>query len=108
MSGFENYDAEIAAIEEQIIRKAIGLDVDWDNENEVRELAKQALAYHHTIQTTTSTHYDGDDARRDIFGLAQLMLLVMEKCAHEGMLAHAGPTWKIFAHALWAEKSNYS
>ena len=43
MSGFENYSREAALIEHEIETKGVILGIDWNNEVQVRELARQAL-----------------------------------------------------------------
>lgn len=102
MSGFENYAAEAASIEIELQRKGISLGIDWTDEAQVRELARAALAC-----KPGASHCNFDDpieaARFELFGLAQLMLRVMQESAGEHILTHGGPTWKAFAHALWAE-----
>jgi len=44
-------------------------------------------------------------AKAELFGLAALMLRIMEKSADDGVLTHGGPAWKSFGRALWEESS---
>ncbi len=43
MAGFENYTEEVREIEQEIERKGIVLGIDWDDEVQVRRLAREAL-----------------------------------------------------------------
>lgn len=42
MAGFENYPEEIRAIEQEIERRSIGLGINWDDDAQVRSLAREA------------------------------------------------------------------
>ena len=44
MTGFENYAASTKEIELQIERKGVVLGIDWNNEAQVRKLAREALS----------------------------------------------------------------
>jgi len=104
MSNFENFAAEIQQLETEITRKGVIIGVDWANEPQVRKLAKQALACHgETIQLDCNPSSPEGMAKLELFGLAQLMLKVMEQSADEGILSHGGDVWKSFARALWKE-----
>lgn len=101
MPEFENYIREAAEIEREIARKGIVLGIDWENDAQVRELAREALGYQGTQKRRA-----GDAtalAKFELFGLAQLMLTIMRHSAEEGMLTHGGPAWKALARALWQE-----
>jgi hypothetical protein len=102
MSGFENYAAQTAQLEREIQRKGIALGIDWDDPLEVNALARAALEFR-ADQSVAA----GDDrqlqTRHELFGLAQLMLHVMEESAREEIHSHGGPIWKIFGRALWRE-----
>jgi hypothetical protein len=107
MPGFENYDEEVREIEQQIERKGIVLGIDWDDEVQVRMLAREALDH-----ATRDVHIPADGrpdhrllAKLDLFGLAGIMLKAMEESASIGFESHGGPAWKAFAKALWAEAS---
>lgn len=104
MSGFENYIQEIGDIEREIVRKGIALGIDWDNEIQVRALAREALQARPCPESCAEYMEGGDwRTRFDLFGLVQLMLTVMRESAKEDMLAHGGSVWKTFGHALWLE-----
>lgn len=107
MVGFENYGAEARGIEEAIARKGLLLGIDWSNEAQVRQLAREALECrldpdHPECQSTDAT----TRARIELFGLAQLMLKVMAQSAGEGIHTHGGPVWKALGRALWIESGN--
>jgi len=102
MAGFENYALEADQLEREIERKGVALGIDWSNAIEVRLLARDALACR-----VTSADFSSDDTeqrtRVELFGLAQLMLKVMEESAGHNIHTHGGAVWKSFAQALWAE-----
>lgn len=104
MSGFENYSREARQIELEIERKGIVLGIDWDNEPQVRAIARMALT---GSQEKTGAAFHGlrwnDRAMVELFALSQLMLTVMQQSAGDGMQTHGGPVWKSFGHALWME-----
>lgn len=105
MGLFENYHREADEIEKEIERKGIVLGIDWDDEAEVRALAREALL-HSGADAQASTANPKDRrvmARTELFGLAALMLKTMEQSAEEGMHTHGGPVWKSFGRALWQE-----
>ena len=105
MAGFEDYERNVREIELEIERKGIALGIDWNDEPQVRALAREALAYHSAPGTLA--HGAPDDfalkARIDLFGLASLMLQTMEESATLGMESHGGAVWKSFWRALWEE-----
>lgn len=104
MPEFENYAAEAALLETEIARKGIILGIDWDNEAQVRMLARQALACNEeTFDQDCNSERSTGRARLVLFGLAQLMLKVMRQSAEDGMITHGGPVWKSFGRALWEE-----
>jgi hypothetical protein len=102
MTGFENYSREAAQIEHEIETKGVILGIDWNNEVQVRELARQAFDCKPGADNSEPEDPD-DRARLELFGLAQLMLTVMKESANEDIDTHGGPAWKAFARALWAE-----
>jgi hypothetical protein len=75
---------------------------DWNDEVQVRELARQAF-----VCKLSGIDCDPDEpldrARLELFGLAQLMLKVMKESAEQDFHTHGGTVWKTFARALWAE-----
>jgi hypothetical protein len=105
MAGFENYSQEIREIEQEIERKGIALGINWDDDAQVRSLAREALD-HATGDMKISATDPVDTrlmAKLDLFGLAGIMLRTMEESATVGVESHGGPAWKAFARALWAE-----
>ena len=102
MSGFENYSREASQIEHEIETKGVILGIDWNNDVQVRELARQAMDCKLGVDNVEPEDPD-DRARLELFGLAQLMLTVMKESANEDIDTHGGPAWKAFARALWAE-----
>jgi hypothetical protein len=104
MTLFENYARESRDIEQAIARKAMVLGIDWDNEVQVRLLAREALDCHIAAGEPGCAPEDAlRIAKLELFGLAHLMLKVMEESASNGMLTHGGPVWKTFGRALWEE-----
>ncbi len=105
MAGFENYEQDTRDIELEIERKGVALGIDWKNEQQVRQLAREALDFH-TANTGRIAHESVDYtrlARIELFGLAGLMLRTMQESASIGIESHGGDAWKAFARALWAE-----
>jgi hypothetical protein len=105
MSGFENYAAEAASLELELVRKGIALGIDWDDATVVRQLAHDAIRCHPGGQGC-DLHDPQQAARVELFGLAQLMLEVMRESAEQNIHTHGGPVWKAFSRALWAELSD--
>ncbi len=105
MSGFENYATNAKEIELQIERKGVVLGIDWRNDAQVRNLAREALdPKAKDIHISTAGPVDHMlMAKLDLFGLAALMLRTMEESASVGIESHGGVAWKSFAKALWAE-----
>ncbi|HQO29093.1 MAG TPA: hypothetical protein PKY22_06165 [Accumulibacter sp.] len=105
MSGFEDYRSDAQEIELAIERKGIALSIDWQDDGQVRALAREALDYS-ADQTRFSAVEPLDHrlmAKVELFGLAGLMLRTMEESADVGFESHGGVAWKAFARALWAE-----
>lgn len=100
MSGFENFAVQAEEIEREIARKGIALGIDWNDAAAVSELARAALDCR-----SDELEKDQDDPqlriRYELFGLAHLMLQVMEESARHNVLTHGGPVWKTFGRALW-------
>lgn len=104
MSGFENYGEEALQIEREMVRKGFALNIDWADEVQLKTLAREALT--HGLEQIDSASRSDDitgRAKADFFGLAQLMLKVMEDSAGEGIHTHGGIAWKAFSKALWTE-----
>lgn len=102
MADFENYPQEARQLEIEIERKGIALGIDWENEFEVRRLARDALNFHLARETHFPTEPE-EKARIELFGLAGLMLTVMKESAEDGFQVHGGKAWKAFGRALWRE-----
>lgn len=105
MTGFEFYSEETQALEQQIERMGIALGIDWSDDAQVRELAREALKNGAGNSGEAVKHSDYRQmAKTELFSVAALMLRVMEKSAeNEGVMTHGGPAWKAFARALWLE-----
>jgi hypothetical protein len=102
VSGFENFSSEALQLEREIERKGFILGIDWNDEAQVRQLARQALDC--KIGRANCDMKDPlDRPRVELFGLAQLMLTVMKESAGADIHTHGGAAWKAFAHALWTE-----
>lgn len=107
MAGFEFFGEETQALEKEIVRMGIALGIDWSDEAQVRALAREALSDGAKNIKESAKHQDYTVmAKAELFGLAALMLKIMEKSADEGVMMHGGPAWKSFARALWAETKN--
>jgi hypothetical protein len=107
MAGFENYGAEARELEEAIARKGLLLGIDWNDEVQVRQLAREALECrldpdHPECRSTDPA----TRTRIELFGLAQLMLKVMAQSAENDIHTHGGPIWKALGRALWIESGN--
>lgn len=104
MSLFENFAKETQQIELEIERKGVVLGLDWDNESQIREVARKALAGQQ--KGADATFHDmswNDRALVELFALSQLMLTVMQESAAEDMQTHGGKVWKSLGRALWNE-----
>lgn len=59
MAGFENYEEATRKIEHEIERMGVALGIDWSDEAQVRELAREALEHSqdriHQLQPTRTT-----------------------------------------------------
>jgi hypothetical protein len=104
MAGFENYAQEAEQLEVEIARKGVALGIDWENEIQVRQLARDALDCR-LVHVNCQPETPEERARLELFGLAQLMLTVMRESAGENIHTHGGTVWKSLARALWAEHS---
>ena len=105
MSGFENYAESTKEIEIQIERKGVVLGIDWNDDFQVRNLAREALdpaAKDYAVSSSAPIDHKLM-AKHGLFGLAAIMLRTMEESASVGIETHGGPAWKALAKALWAE-----
>ncbi|HQW19978.1 MAG TPA: hypothetical protein PLI90_04815 [Rhodocyclaceae bacterium] len=104
MSLFENYVRETQQIELEIERKGVALGLDWDNELQIREIARKALAGPQKEVSVAFHNLSWNDrAMLELFALSQLMLTVMQESATEDMQTHGGKAWKSLGRALWIE-----
>lgn len=103
MSIPENFVEETTELEHEIERKGIILGIDWNDEAQVQDLARQAF-HCHPGEAGCDIDDPAQRARVELFALAQLMLEVMTKSAENGFESHGGPAWKAFARALWRDK----
>ncbi|MBL8492490.1 MAG: hypothetical protein JNM82_17060 [Rhodocyclaceae bacterium] len=104
MGGFENYTREAAELEREITRLGIALGIDWSDDVTLAMLAREALDCR--LPDGTAAHDQSTArgrARVELFGLAQLMLTVMQESAQDGLHTHGGAVWKAFGRALWRE-----
>lgn len=107
MSGFSLlYGSQGAPeIETRIVRLGIALGIDWDDEVQVRALAREALF--HSQEALAQFHQHHDDyqqkAKVELFGLAALMMQIMKESADENVHTHGGAAWKSFSRALMHE-----
>lgn len=105
MAGFENYEQDTKDIELEIERRGVALGIDWQDDKQVRALAREAiehLASDLKLAATSPIDY-ALLAKVELFGLAALMLRTMQESASVGFETHGGDAWKAFARALWAE-----
>lgn len=102
MSAFENYAREAQNIEHEILTKGVILGIDWSDEAQLRDIARQALDCH-LGGLDCEPDDPRDRARIELFGLIQLMLTVMKESADDQIHTHGGPLWKSLARTLWAE-----
>lgn len=104
MSGFENYPRETKALELELERLGIAMDIDWSDQAQVRALAREALSAEaaHTLAAAAKGERPAL-AKAELFGLAALMLKAMTEGANEGIATRGGPAWQSFGAALGAE-----
>lgn len=98
MSGFENYERQIAELEHEIAIRLQILHVGVADEAALRMLAREAMACPQQCPESASVEAR---AKADLFGLAALMLKTMSESANQGEELHGGPVWKAFGKALW-------
>jgi len=98
MSGFENYERQLAELEHEIAVRLQVLHVNLHDETALRLLAREAMdcPEHCPEGAGPETR-----AKFDLFGLSALMFKAMEESAQAGKELHGGPVWKAFGKALW-------
>ena len=98
------FRAHTEEIGHQIASLGVGLGIDWDNEAEVRTLAREAIDHAQATVNSAGVSKEGSALlKAELFGLAALMLKNMQESAERGYLTHGGASWKAFAKALWQE-----
>lgn len=104
MSGFEHYPQETKALELELERMGIAMNIDWSDQAQVRALARDALSPEaaHTMAAAAKGERAAL-AKAELFGLAALMLKAMDEGANEGVVTQGGPAWQSFGTALRAE-----
>lgn len=109
MAGFENYLQDTQDIEREIERRGVALGIDWNNAEQVRTLAREAIEHVSSdVQRAMTRPIDYQLlAKVELFGLAALMLRTMQESASTGFESHGGVIWKTFARALWAEAEGH-
>ena len=92
-------------LESEIEHMGAALGIDWNNEVQVRALAREALNHSRETLETYSLHHDDyhAKAKATLFGLAHIMMEIMAKSAGKGIHTHGGTAWKAFAKALILE-----
>jgi hypothetical protein len=104
MSGFEDFARQAQELEREILRRGLVLGIAWDDEAQVRKLAREAIECHMDPEHPECSSSDPRTrARIELFGLAQLMLTVMTESAEQGIHTDGGPVWKAFGRALYEE-----
>lgn len=103
MSGIEHFQQEIEDIEHSIARLGVVLNIDWQDAAQVRQLVREALAWHGDNAIPSREQDAQQHAKLELFGLMQLMLTVMKQSAEEGIETHGGELWKTLGRALWRE-----
>ncbi|MBS0348599.1 MAG: hypothetical protein JSR69_19305 [Proteobacteria bacterium] len=109
MAGFENYLQDTQDIEREIERRGVALGIDWNDAEQVRVLAREAIEHVPSdMQRAMTRPIDYQQlAKVELFGLAALMLRTMQESASIGFESHGGVIWKTFARALWAEAEGH-
>ena len=104
---FEHYDNDAAALEHEIAKLGVALNIDWEHHAAVRVLAHEALVggAAHVDELLRSTD-PAQRAKGQLFALAVMMLRTMETSAEVGIHTHGGPCWKAFGRALIEEANS--
>ncbi len=109
MAEFEDQQGDAAQISREIAGKLVALGVDWNDPEEMRALAREALDFRGSSQKRFLA--SGEPVSRlklELFGLIGLMLKTMEEGASFGGHIHGSEVWKAMARALWDEKTGSS
>ena len=106
MAEFEDQQGDALDISHEIAGKLVALGVDWNDEAQMRVIAREALEFSSSKQNSLLA--SGEPVSRlklELFGLIGLMLKTMEEGASFGGHIHGNEVWKALAKALWEEKS---
>jgi hypothetical protein len=95
-------------LESEIEHMGVALGIDWNNEVQVRALAREALNHSRETLEAYSLHHDDYQAKAKatLFGLANIMMEIMAKSAGKGIHTHGGTAWKAFSKALVSERES--
>ena len=101
MDTFKTHSEEIG---HRIAVLGMVLNIDWDNEAELRVLAHDAINHAAATMSDAAVRKTAMvQHKAELFGLAALMLKNMQDSADRGFLTHGGASWKAFARALYLE-----
>ena len=104
MPASDHYAVEAAQLEIEISRKGAILGINWNNDAEVRKLARRALRSNaDTLQLDHPANSLKGMATMELVGLSLLILKLMKDSADESIVMQGGPIWKALSHALWDE-----
>ena len=108
MTHLLDYAKDTRQIELAIERIGIALGINWADENQVRQLAREALDFRTNKATIPANQVTDRSqlAKMELFGLAGLMLKTMTESAEAGFETHGGDAWKAFGKALIDQSGN--
>lgn len=98
-------DKQAREIEVEIERMGVALGIEWTDEVQVLELAREALE--HAQEDVALYEHDRSNfqlkAKLTLFALANMMMTLMARSADKGIHTHGGLAWKAFSRALMKE-----
>lgn len=104
MSGFGHYERTADELEREIVKRGIGIGVDWQDRARLRDLARQALGCDSgCMMKLLRSPIREEKLTGELFALSELMLDNMRQSAELGVHTHGGPAWKAFGRALYEE-----
>lgn len=104
MSGFGHYERTADELEREIVKRGIGIGVDWQDRARLRDLARQALGCDSgCMMKLLRSPIRQEKLTGELFALSELMLDNMRQSAELGVHTHGGPAWKAFGRALYEE-----
>ena len=105
----DTFRAHTEEIGHRIAGLGVALGIDWEDEQTVRSLAREALDHAAATVSDAGVKKEGETLlKAELFGLAALMLKNMQESAERGFITHGGRSWQFFARALWQEYENRS